>query len=66
MTGATAHPAPRSGTSGRSWTRIPLWRRITALFTLSFLTVLGGMLLAVILGTTVLLILFVLERAIAT
>ncbi|MGH1490818.1 MAG: hypothetical protein ACRBK7_15750 [Acidimicrobiales bacterium] len=66
MTGVNTYPAPRSGESGRSRTRIPLWRRITALFTLSFMTVLGGILLAGILGLTALMILFVLERAIAT
>ncbi len=66
MTGVNAQPAPRSGTTGRSRVRIPIWRRVTALFTLSFMTVLGGILLAGILGMTALMILFVLERAIAT
>lgn len=66
MTGVNTHPAPRSGTTGPTKARIPLWRRVTALFTLSFMTVLGGILLAGILGLTALMILFVLERAIAT
>ncbi|MGI9597896.1 MAG: hypothetical protein ACR2QK_17155 [Acidimicrobiales bacterium] len=66
MTGVNTEPAPRSGTTGRSRVRIPLWRRITALFTLSFVTVLGGILLAGVLAMTALMILFVLERAIAT
>lgn len=66
MTGVNTESAPTSGLKGRPRVRIPIWRRLTALFTLSFMTVLGGILLAVILGTTALMILFVLERAIAT
>ncbi|MEM7272201.1 MAG: hypothetical protein AAF547_03885 [Actinomycetota bacterium] len=57
---------PRPTMLPASRVRTPLWRRLTALFTLSFLSVLGGLLLAAALGTTALLILFVLERAIAT
>jgi hypothetical protein len=53
------HPAPAD--SGD----IPLWRRITALFTLSSLVILIGVLVAAIIGATALLALFVLERAIA-
>ncbi len=44
---------------------IPLWRRITAAFTLLMMVALGGLVLAAIIGTTALLMLFVLERAIA-
>lgn len=46
--------------------RTPIWRRLTALFTLSFMSVIAGFLLAAALGITALLVLFVLERAIAT
>lgn len=46
--------------------RTPLWRRFTALFTLCFVSVVAGFILAAALGITALLVLFVLERAIAT
>ena len=46
--------------------RIPLWRRITALFSLAFLSVVGGVALAAVVGGAALLLLFLLERAIAT
>ena len=46
--------------------RTPIWRRLTALFTLSFMSVVAGFLIAAALGITALLVLFVLERAIAT
>lgn len=46
--------------------RTPLWRRVTALFTLSFLSVVAGLVLATVLGLTALMVLFLLERAIAT
>ena len=46
--------------------RIPLWRRITALFSLAFVSVLGGVAIAGVLGGAALLLLFLLERAIAT
>jgi hypothetical protein len=58
-------PAPKPRATAVSRSRIPLWRRVTALFTLSFLTVLGGILLAAVLGMTALMVLFILERAIA-
>ena len=45
--------------------RTPLWRRVTALFTLGSLVVAIGVGLAAIIGATALLMLFVLERAIA-
>ncbi len=72
MTGADRDASPRRHDAQRlsgppaSRIRTPLWRRITALFTLSFLSVLGGLALAGILGLAALLLLFVLERAIAT
>lgn len=44
--------------------RIPLWRRITALLSLSSLVVVIGVVMAVAIGTTALLALFLLERAI--
>ncbi len=58
-------PAPRPKADTASRSRIPLWRRVTALFTLSFMTILAGMLLAGVLALTVLMALFLLERAIA-
>ncbi|MDH3684117.1 MAG: hypothetical protein OEV40_29710 [Acidimicrobiia bacterium] len=45
--------------------RTSLWRRLTALFSLGSLVVLIGVLLAVIIGASALLLLFVLDRAIA-
>ena len=66
MTGVNVEPAPQPAAPDGRRARIPLWRRVTALFTLSFMTILGGLLLAAILGMTALMILFVLERAIAT
>ena len=57
-------PTPRADAASRG--RIPLWRRVTALFTLSFMTILAGILLAGVLALTVLMALFVLERAIAS
>jgi len=45
--------------------RIPLWRRVTALFSLSALVVVVGVVLAAIIGLAVLVLLFVVERAIA-
>jgi hypothetical protein len=43
----------------------PLWRRVTALFSLGSLVVVLGVLLAAVIGAAVLLMLFVLDRAIA-
>ncbi len=45
--------------------RIPIWRRLTALFSLGSLVVLLGVLLAIIIAASALLGLFVLDRAIA-
>lgn len=45
--------------------RTPLWRRITAVFTLSSLVVLSGLFLAGVITLTALMLLFLLERAIA-
>jgi len=49
----------------RADTRTPIWRRVTALFTLASLVVLISIVLAAAIGATALLALFVLERAIA-
>jgi len=64
---APVEPSP-SGDHDRPPTRIriPLWRRITALFSLAFVSVLGGVAMAGVIGGTALLLLFLLERAIAT
>jgi hypothetical protein len=43
----------------------PLWRRVTALFTLGSLVVVIGVFMAMVIAATALLALFVLERAIA-
>ena len=58
MTTSIDRPRPRI--------RIPLWRRITAFFSLAFFTVVGGVAMAAVVGGTALLLLFLLERAIAT
>lgn len=50
----------------RTRIRIPLWRRITATFSLAFVTVVTGVFIAVFLGGAALLMLFLLERAIST
>jgi hypothetical protein len=44
---------------------IPLWRRITALFTLAALVVVIGLVVAAVVASGALLALFVLERAIS-
>lgn len=49
----------------RTEVRTPLWRRVTALFSLGSIVVMTGIGLAVVIGATALLMLFVLERAIA-
>lgn len=49
----------------RADARTPLWRRVTAMFTLGSLVVLTGVALALVIGSAALLMLFVLERAIA-
>ena len=43
----------------------PLWRRVTALFTLGSLVVIIGAIVAVMIASAALLALFILERAIA-
>ena len=45
--------------------RTPWWKRITALFSLASLVVVVGVFLAAVIGVTALLMLFILERAIA-
>ncbi len=59
-------PSAVGGRRPKTRIRIPLWRRITALFSLAFLSVIGGVILAAVLGGAALLLLFLLERAIAT
>ncbi len=54
---------PVSNVSG-SDPRIPLWRRVTALFTLGSLVVLIGVVVAMAVSAAALLALFVLERAV--
>ncbi len=66
MTAPVDRSPAAAGGHQRSRIRIPLWRRITALFSLAFLSVIGGVVIAGILGGTALLLLFLLERAIAT
>ena len=43
--------------------RVPLWRRLTALVSLSSLVIIVGVLVAAITGTSILLLLLFLERA---
>ncbi len=66
MIGIDHQPTPQPKATPTTKSRIPLWRRVTALFTLSFMTILAGVFLAAVLGLTALMILFLLERAIAT
>lgn len=49
----------------RADARTPIWRRVTALFSLGSLVVLIGVILAAIIASAALLMLFILERAIA-
>ena len=48
----------------RTQATTPLWRRVTALFSLGLISILAGVALAGLLGLTVLLLLVALERAI--
>lgn len=63
MTPLTDRPSPQQPFTKRR--RIPLWRRVTAAFTLSSIVVVGGLVLAALIAMAALLMLFVLERAIA-
>jgi hypothetical protein len=45
--------------------RTPFWRRITALFTLGSIVVVGGLALAAMITLTVVMLIFLIERAIA-
>ena len=45
--------------------RTPLWRRLTALFTLSSLVVVAGLILALVITLAILMVLYLLEQAIA-
>ncbi|MEM7338308.1 MAG: hypothetical protein AAF467_06665 [Actinomycetota bacterium] len=51
--------------TSRGRDRTPIWRRITAAFTLSSLVIVGGVALAALLAALALLALFILESAIA-
>lgn len=53
------------GRPGRRKVRTPLWRRITALFTLSSMVIVGGLVLAAVITLTIVMFVFVIERAIA-
>ena len=59
----SAQPASKRGSPTDAHT--PIWRRVTALFTLGSLVVVTGVGLATVIATVALLALFVLERAIA-
>jgi hypothetical protein len=54
----TANQGPRK-------VRTPFWRRITALFTLGSMVVIGGLALAAMITLTVVMLIFLIERAIA-
>lgn len=54
-----------TGQRGLRKVRTPLWRRVTALFTLGSIVVVGGLALAAMITLTVLMLIFVVERAIA-
>ncbi len=45
--------------------RTPFWRRITALFTLGSMVVVGGLALAAMITLAVVMLIFLIERAIA-
>ncbi len=49
--------------AGAARVRVPLWRRLTALISLSSLVIIVGVLVAAITGTSILLLLMFLERA---
>ncbi len=51
--------------TGESRVRTPWWRRITAVFTLSSMVVIAGLFLAGMITLTLLLVLYLLEQAIA-
>lgn len=54
-----------TGQRGLRKVRTPLWRRVTALFTLGSIVVVGGLALAAMITLTVLMVIFLVERAIA-
>lgn len=45
--------------------RTPLWRRITALFSLGTMVIIGGLILGALITLTALMMVFIVERAIA-
>ncbi len=51
--------------TGDAGVRTPWWRRITAVFTLSSMVVFAGLFLAGIITLTLLMVLYLLEQAIA-
>lgn len=53
------------GRRGPRKVRTPLWRRLTALFTLSSMVIVGGLVLAAVITLTMVMLVFVIERAIA-
>ena len=59
------HDRSRPAARSDERTGTPWWKRVTALFTLGSLVVTVGVVMAGAIGVTVLLLLFVLERAIA-
>ena len=66
MIGMDHQPSPQPKATATTKPRVPLWRRVTALFTLSFMTIVAGVFLAGALALSALMVLFLLERAIAT
>lgn len=60
-----AHLVQGNLTEDNTDVHTPLWRRITAAFTLSSMVVLGGLLLAGVITLTILMLLYLLEQAIA-
>lgn len=54
-----------TGERGPRKVRTPIWRRITALFTLGSLVIVSGLVLAAIITLAALMLIFVIERAIA-
>ncbi len=58
---ASSQTAPRTPRSAR----IPLWRRFTAVISLAAMVLIGGLVLAGLITITILLLIFLVEQAIA-